>query len=92
MIAILLAAGALALPNPAPLAAPPLCKGVATLRASAAAPALLVRPRTEARALKLTDLPKANKEIAVARSIDGCAIPVGISYRVEGDGRFAADR
>jgi hypothetical protein len=39
--------------------------------------------------LKLGDLPKANKEIAVARTVDGCAVPVGIAYQVEGDGRFA---
>jgi len=54
-------------------------------------PALLLRPqdRKNLRVQKLADLPKANKEVAVARTIGGCAVPVGIRYSVEGDGRFA---
>jgi hypothetical protein len=56
-----------------------------------ATPALLLRPqdRKTIRLRKLGDLPKANKEIAVLRSVDGCAVPVGIRYSVEGDGKFA---
>ena len=94
MIAILLAAGALALPaQPTPAAASPACKGPATLQTAYPAPALLLRPQDRAtiRPLKLGELPKANKEIAVARAIDGCAVPVGISFQVEGDGRFATE-
>ena len=54
-------------------------------------PALLLRPqdRKNLRVRKLGDLPKANKEVAVARTIGGCAVPVDIRYSVEGDGRFA---
>ena len=57
-----------------------------------ASPVLLLRPqdRKAIRLKKLGDLPKANKEIAVLRSVDGCAVPVGIRYSVEGDGRFAS--
>lgn len=58
----------------------------------AAEPALLLRPqdRRSVRLKRLGDLPKANKEIAVERSIGGCAVPVAIRYGVEGDGRFAS--
>ena len=44
-----------------------------------------LHPRT------LADLPKANLEVAVARTVGGCAVPVGIRYSVEGDGTFATD-
>ena len=56
-----------------------------------ASPVLLLRPqdRKAIRLKKLGDLPKANKEVAVLRSVDGCAVPVGIRYSVEGDGKFA---
>ena len=55
---------------------------------------MLLRPqdRRDARARKLADLPKADKEIAVARTIGGCAVPVGVRYSVEGDGRFASGK
>ena len=58
---------------------------------AAVSPSMLLRPqdRRDARARKLADLPKADKEIAVARTIGGCAVPVGVRYSVEGDGRFA---
>ncbi len=56
-------------------------------------PALLLRPQDRAaiRLQRLGDLPKANFEIAVERQIGGCASPVVIGYRVEGDGRAATD-
>ena len=53
---------------------------------------MLLRPqdRKELRARRLADLPRANWEVAVARTIGGCAVPVGIRYGVEGDGRSAS--
>lgn len=69
-----------------------LCPSSGASDASDAAPSLL-RPqdRRALRARNLADLPKANKEVAVARTIGGCAVAVGIRYGVEGDGTFADD-
>lgn len=69
-----------------------LCPSSGASDASDAAPSLL-RPqdRKVLRARNLADLPKANKEVAVARTIGGCAVAVGIRYGVEGDGTFATD-
>jgi hypothetical protein len=68
-----------------------ICPPQGAMQTSEATPSLLLRPqdRRDARARKLADLPRANKEIAVARTVDGCAVPVGVRYGVEGDGRFA---
>jgi hypothetical protein len=67
-----------------------LCPAPGTTEASDAASSLL-RPqdRKNLRVRSLAELPKANKEVAVARTIGGCAVPVGIRYSVEGDGSFA---
>jgi hypothetical protein len=68
-----------------------VCRPQGAMHTSDGAPALLLRPRDRqaVRMRKLGDLPKANKEIAVARTVAGCAVPVGIRYQVEGDGTFA---
>jgi hypothetical protein len=102
MIALLLAAATTFLPHDQILphqlglsvAPETVCKGQGAVQTSFAAdPVLLLRPqdRSAIRPLKLGDLPKANHEIAVARTIGGCAAPVVVSYKVEGDGRFAGD-
>jgi hypothetical protein len=39
---------------------------------------------------RLGDLPKAHLEIAVNRTVGGCAAPVIVRYDVEGDGRAAS--
>jgi hypothetical protein len=90
MIAMMFAA-ALALPTGLPTSTMVACQ-TRPVQASETGPASLLRPQDRAaiRMLKLGDLPKANKEIAVARYVGGCAVPVGIAYRVEGDGRFAS--
>lgn len=69
-----------------------LCPAAIVTDASAAAPSLL-RPqdRKDLRPRNLADLPKANQEVAVARTVGGCVVPVGIRYSVEGDGTFATD-
>jgi len=70
-----------------------ICPSQAVMETSdAATPALLLRPqdRKNLRMRKLGDLPKANMEFAVARTVGGCAVPVGIRYSVEGDGKFAS--
>jgi len=43
--------------------------------------------RGPARISRLGDLPKANKTLAVLRSVDGCAISSTVAFDVEGDGR-----
>ena len=69
-----------------------ICPSQGAMQTSdSATPALLLRPqdRKNIRMKKLGDLPKANMEVAVLRSVGGCAVPVGIRYSVEGDGKFA---
>ena len=93
MIALLLAAGAALLPaDPAATRPQTLCKNAGAMQTSLANPALLFRPqdRAAARPSRLGDLPKANKEIAVNRTVAGCVVAVGVRYEVEGDGRFAS--
>ena len=95
MIALLIAAAATFAPNNLPVQPDSVCKNQMGLQTSAADPALLLRPQDRAagKFSRLGDLPKANKEFALMRSVAGCNVPVGISYGVEGDGRFAnADR
>jgi hypothetical protein len=72
--------------SPQLLCAPP----TATDASDAAASLLRPQDRKNLKARKLADLPRANKEVAVARTIGGCAVPVGVRYSVEGDGRFAS--
>jgi hypothetical protein len=91
MIALLLAAAAAFLPNGPNREAPAVCRSQGALQTSYADPALLLRPQDRAAvtARKLGDLPKANLEIAVLRSVEGCANPIVVGYEVERDGRFA---
>ena len=74
-------------------AAPPMDVRVFRDRASAAVcksqgryeiadPALLYRHDGKARMARLGDLPRANHEKAVLRTIDGCAAPVVVRYGV----------
>lgn len=72
---------------------PTFCDTSRALQTGYGTPALLLRPQDKAvvRARRLTDLPKANREDAVLRTIGGCPVPVAITYEVEGDGHFAAD-
>jgi hypothetical protein len=53
--------------------------------------ATLLRPkdRAQARIKPLGELPKANEEIAILRMVEGCDVPVVVSYSVEGAGHFA---
>ncbi len=92
MIAIFLAAHIAAGLAPAGQTPPLiLCDSHAMQTSDIATPALLLRPqdRKDARAKKLTELPKANLEVAVERSVAGCVRPVIIRYDAEGDGSFA---
>jgi hypothetical protein len=69
---------------------PTACRaGVTT--AAGAGPTALLRPQDRAavKARRLGDLPKANKEIAINRSVSGCSAPLIVSYEVEGNGHFA---
>lgn len=90
MIALLIASS-LVLPPSEALAGQRICPPQGAMQTSELSPALLYRPqdRERTRFRRLGDLPKAHKEIAVLRSVGGCAVPVGIRYNVEGDGRFA---
>lgn len=45
-------------------------------------PALLYRHDGKAKAFRLGDLPRANHERAVLRTIDGCSAPLVVQYRV----------
>jgi len=58
----------------------PACKSNG--RYEIADPALLYRHDDKARISPLGALPKANHEKAVLRTIDGCAAPVVVGYRV----------
>jgi len=58
----------------------PACK--ANGRYEIADPALLYRNDGQARATSLGQLPKANHEKAVLRTVDGCAAPVVVGYEV----------
>lgn len=61
----------------------PACRPQAALQTvQPADPALLYRDDGRARASRLGDLPKANHEKAVVRTINGCAAPVYVGYGV----------
>lgn len=92
MIALLLAAATALLPDRLTLTPPAACKPHGSMQTSLGDPALLLRPQDRAAVFvrRLADLPKANLEYAVERSVDGCAAPVVIRYQAEGDGRFAS--
>ncbi|HEV2532708.1 hypothetical protein [Phenylobacterium sp.] len=70
---------------------PSACRAGVTVAAGPSAAALL-RPqdRGAAKIERLGDLPKAHWEIAINRTVSGCAAPLIVSYEVQGDGRFAA--
>ena len=91
MIALILAAGSAFLADRGPSVQPEaLCKSPPAIQTSTVDPVLLLRPqdRLAIQMRRLGDLPKASKEIAVMRTVAGCAVPVGVSYGVERDGRF----
>lgn len=90
MIALLLAAATALLPNRLALTAPSVCAPRGAMQTSLGDPALLMRPRDRGAGVvrRLGDLPKANLEYAVDRSIEGCAAPAVIRYQAQGDGRF----
>ena len=94
MIALLLTVATALLPNRLTLTAPSACEPHAAMQTSMGNPALLLRPQDRAAVLvrRLADLPKANLEYAVDRSVDGCSRPAVIRYQAEGDGRFAGGR
>jgi hypothetical protein len=91
MLALLLAAQVAAAP---PLLQPSVhrfdgrpaafCKGAGVIETSGPSPALLYRPqdRAHTRVTRLADLPKANKEIAVNRMVDGCPAPLVVQFNV----------
>ena len=83
MIALLLAAGTALLPNTLPVSPQTTCKQQTLTQAS------LLRPedRASAGARRLGDLPRANLEKAVNRSVSGCVVPVVVKYEAEGDGK-----
>ena len=85
MIALLLAAGTALLPNNLPVSPQTACKQQNLTQAS------LLRPedRAGAQVRRLGDMPKANLEKAVMRSVSGCVVPVVVKYEAEGDGRSA---
>lgn len=61
-------------------AAGPACKSNG--RYEIADRALLYRHDGRLRAVPMTELPKANHEKAVLRTVDGCAAPVVVGYQV----------
>ena len=68
-----------------------ICPANGAMQTSTPAPALLLRPEDRAAVMgrKLGELPRANLEYAVERSVGGCVRPAVVRYAVEGDGRFA---
>ena len=68
-----------------------VCPANGAMQTSGPAPALLLRPqdRKAVTAHKLSELPKANLEYAVERSVGGCVQPAVVRYSIEGNGRFA---
>ncbi|MEO8114283.1 MAG: hypothetical protein ABI655_07885 [Phenylobacterium sp.] len=93
MIALLIASSLAAMPfdRPSLTLTERICPPQGAMQTSATSPALLYRPedRQRTRFRRLGDLPRANLEIAVVRSVGGCAVPVVIRYDVQGDGRAA---
>ena len=64
---------------------PRVCAGAGVTLAARPGPASLLRPgdRKDARPRRLGDLPSANHELAVLRSVAGCTVPVVVRYDVE---------
>ena len=77
-----------------PTIARPVCRNATIETAAPIDPALLLRPQDRAQVMfrPLGELPKANKEIAVLRQVQGCTVPVVVSYGVELDGRAAGGK
>ena len=65
---------------------PSVCRAGVTV---AADPSVALRGQTTPGVQRLGDLPKAHLEIAVNRTVSGCAAPLIVRYAVEGDGHFA---
>lgn len=71
------------------------CPAQGALDVSDRSPALLLRPqdrRGDSGAQTLGSLPKADLQLAVLRSVAGCALPTVVREKVEGDGRFTRPR
>ena len=70
-----------------------VCPANGVMQTSGPAPALLLRPgdRAAVTAHKLGELPRANLEYAVERSVGGCVRPAVVRYAIERDGRFASE-
>ncbi len=83
MIALLLAAQLSAATAPNRIEPPTLCKKPNVTEASVLRP----EDRANANVRRLGELPKANFEKAVNRSVSGCTVPAVVKYEVEGDGR-----
>ncbi len=100
LVSMLLAAGLVAAPPPKVTMAgrriaPIGCPAEGALMTRNADPALLLRPqdrRGDRGAQALESLPPANLELAVARSVGGCAISSVVRENVQGDGRFTPTR
>lgn len=88
----LLAAGVLtAAPIPTPPTYCPPPKATQTLADNAR----LLRPqdlRGDEGAQTLASLPPADMELAVARTVAGCPLPLVVREKVQGDGRFGKRR
>jgi hypothetical protein len=70
--------------------APSACRaGVTTAAGPGEVSLLRPQDRAAAKIRPLGALPKANKEIAILRLVEGCNVPVVVSYNVEQDGHFA---
>jgi hypothetical protein len=65
---------------------PSACRAGVTVAAN---PSVALRDQKTPGVQRLGDLPKAHLEIAVNRTVSGCAAPLIVRYAVEGDGRFA---
>ena len=72
----------------------PRCPGEGMIQ-TRSDPALLLRPqdrRGTAGAQTLGSMPPANLELAVIRSVNGCAVSTVVRENIQGDGRFAKPR
>jgi hypothetical protein len=80
MIALVLAAGITAFSSPLNVQAAAICSRI--MAQTSYEPALLMRPQdwAAARPRKLGDLPDAQHEYAVLRTVGGCMVPAPIGY------------
>ncbi|WP_332765057.1 hypothetical protein [Phenylobacterium sp.] len=95
IVSALLAASLVAAPPPLRMTMhrvrPGDCPAEGRMMVRSREPALLLRPqdqRGDGGARSLEGMPPANLELAVARSVGGCAVSTVVRENVEGDGRF----